>query len=708
MLQNLLVPFQRINEVKTPIIPDYTPEVLTHVTTVNWLGQADIQVRIYLPGLFDRQTSKTTTDAAAPKVQVKVGYGAWQDLHPWTHHSAYWALELSHITPGTPLRFRFCQAGKEWQAIAPLTALERVYETSYVPNLRYQWQHDPPRHTQGRVVMETTLEGLLAGYRSGVLAPRSREEMFRTPIALNMAKTNIPGLLSTWGIDELMITPTSSMADRAHLDPGFNYLTYDVADVDWQVGRSHDFMALVDEFHRYGLSIIPDLPIPHHVFKPFEGSLDQLRRPDNDESIYIDEVAQQFRNHGTWMFKLDDPDVRQQIVAKVVHFVKSFHLKTIRLSDLDGLVLQYAQRTLNYGAILVQELRTALKRQVPNLLVLGEATETVHHPVIETCIDIICNPAGFPMVEELCKPPALCDRPLFPQLDPIVQQVRQTADCPQPEAVYAQLHDEICSNDYASPTRTHVPWAHGQNPAQLAKARGEALVESGDLPQRELLNYVRRTVRAMEALTLFSSRLMYLFVPAVDSLSLGCLNADNNWKVQWEGITPQQLATWAATGLAEREIFLLHEQHRAEMVALRNIFRQFTSVEPDTSTPIIQIQVYHNDPTNSVIGLLRADPTKRDRTLLVIFNLGDNPFSGHPNHYELPVPDKHKGSWTLLFDGDWITPEHTTGHETVIGQAPGTQLHPAQGEFFQNRETLTLSLGARSLLVLQYSNLNLD
>lgn len=700
MLQNLLVPFQRINEVKTLTIPDYTPEALTHVTAVNWLGQSDIQVRIYLPGLFEGQTANATP--AAPRVQVKVGYGPWQNLQPWPRNTAYWVSELHQVMAGTPLRFRFCQRGGEWQAIAPLTALERVYETSYVPNLRYQWQHQPPQFSQGRVVMETTLEGLLAGYRSGILAPRSREEMFRTPIAFNMARTNIPGILSTWGIDELMITPTSSMADRAHLDPGFNYLTYDVADVDWQIGRSQDFMALVDEFHQYGLSIIPDLPLPHHVFKPFEGSLDQLRRPDNHEAIYVDEVVQQFRNHDTWMFKLDDAEVRQQIVDKVVHLIKCFHLKTIRLNDLDSLLLQYAQRTLNYGAILVQELRTALKRHIPDLLVLGEATETASHPVIEACIDINCNPAGFPMVEELCKPPALRDRPLFPNLEPIVRQIRQTATCPRKEAVYAQLHDEICN--YEAIARTHVPWAHGQNPAQLAKNQGDALVAAGYLPQSELLNYVRRTVRAMEALTLFSSRLMYMFVPTVDSLSLGCLNADDNWKVQWEGITPHQLAAWTDTGLAERDIFLLHEQHRAEMVALRNIFRQFTTVDSATSAPLTQVDVYHVDAVNSVLGLLRVD-RHSDRTLLIIFNLGDNPFSGNPNHYELPAPNGYHGQWKLLFDGDWITPERTPGADKGSGQTPGTQLQTEPGEFFQKRDVLSLSLGARSLLVLQYSAL---
>ena len=700
VLQNLLLPFQNKSKAKIPVDLTYQPDVLTCVTHTNWLGQADIQVKIYLPGLY-LDCATDTSETATAKIQVKPGNSPWQSMLPWKQNPNYWVTELRNIFAGTPLRFRFCDAEGLWQPIAPLTALERVYETTYVPNLQHHWQHQPPRFDHGRVIMETTLEGLLAGYNK-VLAPRNREEMFRNPVALNIVRTDLPGALSEWGIDELMVTSTSSMADRAHLDPGFNYLTYDVADVDWQVGRTKDFLQLIDELYQYGLSLIPDLSIPHHVFKPFKGSLDQIQRQDNGELIYVDEEAQQFRNHGTWMFKLSDAEIRKQIVAKVIYFVQCFHLRTIRLSYLDGLMLQYSQREPNYGAILLTELRTALKHYAPDLLIMGEATETAHYPAVEECIDIACTPTGFPMVEELYKPPHQCDRPLFPSIEPIVQHILKTTASQSREAGYAQLHDEICSNEYTATARGNVPWAYGQNPAQLAKVKGDTLVEAGLLPRQELLNYVRRTVRAIEALTMFSSRLMYMFVPAVDALSLGCLNTSDNWKVQWEGLTSEQLATWSSTGLSERQTFLLHDQHRSDMVALRKIFRCHTPVISGKVLPLVQVHICHVDPTNAVIGLLRTDPTRSEHTLLILFNLGDNSFLGSPNSYELPPPLQLKGQWTVVFNGDWLAPQRCTDEQPATGYAPGTFVEPGKGEFFTALDVLTLKVGARSLLVLKH------
>ncbi|NJK28111.1 MAG: hypothetical protein HC925_05905 [Coleofasciculaceae cyanobacterium SM2_3_26] len=191
-----------------------------------------------------------------------------------------------------------------------------MYEVTYVPKLNYPWKHEPPQYNHGRILMETTLEGLLAGYEGGVFAPRSREEMFRNAIAQQMLRTASLDRLAELGIDGILVPTCSSVADRAHLNPRFNYLTYDVADVDWQLGATWDFMRLIDALYDKGLALVPDLTFAHQVKAPFPGSLDEVRHPKTQAFPFVDTQAFAFRDRGTWMFKLEDPHLRRQIVEK--------------------------------------------------------------------------------------------------------------------------------------------------------------------------------------------------------------------------------------------------------------------------------------------------------------------------------------------------------------------------------------------------------
>ena len=658
----------------------YKPESLTHITQVWPNGKVDLAIRLYLPA---QSTPRTA--------QVKQGWWQWHTLNAPDSSNPYWHLTLSQVKPGTALRFRYQDAQRQWHTIAPLTDLERVYGTTYVPRFTYQWTHQAPHYNHGRVVLETTLESLIAGYEGGVFAPRSKEELFRNPIVRQILRTDIPNQLAALGVDEVMVTTCSSVADRSYLEPKFNYLTYDVADLDWQLGTTLDFMQLLDVLYERGVAIVPDLTLVHQVKTPFEGSLDQATGLG-----FTDPEAFQLRDYGTWMFNLADSHLRQQLVEKVVSFVLRYRLKTLRLGYLDGLLLQYSQREVNYGIIFLQELKTALTTHAPGTQILGESFERQCQQHVAGNIDLHYAPYGFPIAEELYKPPGERERALFPDFSPLLTGITYGINCQRRNAIYAQLHDELSENPNATLHRSRAPWAYGKNPAELAKQQGQALVAENLLPPEGLLDYVRRTVRSVESLTLFMTKLLYLYVPAVDSLVLGCSAMGDNWKFHWDDVTPAQLQFWKATGLSDPQIYLLHKQHRLDMARLRQIFRDYTIVDPNTQDPLTAIHLHHTDPTQGVLALWRTNSDRPAESLLVVFNLGSTDFKEQA--YPIPVPNGFQ-AWEVLFDGDYFDPLLVQSQANQFRTLP--LAFPPGSTLKTQHEELLLNLGSYSLIVLK-------
>ncbi|MGK7874220.1 MAG: hypothetical protein AB4426_13170 [Xenococcaceae cyanobacterium] len=691
--------------------PKYSPTHLTRVTRVLENGKVNIAVVIYFPKSYSPAAEQLENPRPPEEwcVQIKLDNGRWHTLNPPEPGGAYWSLELKEVSPGVRLQFRYKDSQGTWQSITPLSDLENVYGSTYVPTLTYKWKNQPPRFNHGKVLMETSLEGLLAGYKGGKLAPRSREEMFQPSIAGRILKTDIPALVAEWAVDELLVPVCSSVADRSYLDPKFNYLTYNVADVDWQIGQSRDFMRLVDRFYENSILIVPDLIFVHQVKNPFEGtpdrSLDRIVRSWDGEKLFVDKDAFFWRDYGTWMFKLADPEIRRQVIEKIVAFAVRFHLKMIRIDYVDGLFKQYSNRDENFGEIFIRELKAELRKVVPDLVVLGETFEfkVAGNPAVKDLIDIFYAPVGFSIVEELCKPPDKMNRPLYPEISHLVSELNRAAFSQRPEAIYTQLHDETWYDEHIGRGRPDVPWAYGSNPAELVKRQGEKLISMGLLQPENLLDYVRRTVRNAEALTMFTAKLRYMFVPTVDSLCLGGLDEQNNWKIIWDGVTPIQMREWKKTGLSERKIYFLHQQHRADMIKLRQIFRNYTKVIEETLQPVVQPKVYHVDTENSVLGLFRLNPVQISDSLIILFNLGARVFRDDVYYdYEVPVPEGFGGKWEVLFDGDWIAPQRRFPNEKTVGYQPGTVLETTSGQYLNEPLVLRLSIGAISLIVLKY------
>jgi len=665
---------------------DYHCQTLTQVTRMGSDEKVDLVIRVYLP-----------LSQARSAVQVKLGRDKWRSLHPCNPDKpTYWELNIERVSTRKALRFRYCNGQGNWQPFVPITNLERVQDVHYVPDFKHQWQHDPPRYNCGQVVMETTLEGLVAAYEGGVFAPRSREEMFLDPISRQIMRTTIPEQLSALGIDAVMVATNSSVADRSYLDPHYNYLAYDVADFDWQLGQTRDTFRLVDAFHGVGLSLIPDLTFVHQVRTPFPGSLDQV-----EASPFVDTEAFAFRDYGTWMFRLEDAEIRRQLIEKIVGFAERYRLSVIRLGYLDGLIYQYSRRETNYGEVFLQELKAEIKRVLPHLKILGESFALQDNLVINDCVDLFYAPYGFPVAEELYKDPAKRQRSLYPDFEILMSAIARGAACQRQNALYAQLHDETCKGG----TREN-----GANPAELARLQGEDLIAMGQLPAEDLLDYTRRLVRNTEAIALFMSKLIYMFVPAVDSLMLGCLNAPDNWKMSWDSVTPEQLVFWEKTGLSDRQIYLLHKQHRQDMARLRQIFRSYTPIDPESNTPLIDVKIYHTDAENGLFGLWRSIPERPYETLFVVFNLGPLAFKDTP--YLLPIPDGFSGQWEVLFDGDWIDPllrtrdrqHYINSNQELIAYDPGTLLQTQSSSPQADTETtlLPLNLGAFNLMILKF------
>jgi len=659
---------------------DNNYQTLTHVTGIWPDGKVDLAICVYLPLPQGRSS-----------VQVKLGQGRWRSLTPRNPDApTYWELTLEQVAPGKALRFRYCNRKGHWQPFAPMTNLERVQDVHYIPRLNYQWRYDSPICNHGQIVMETTLEGLVAAYEGGVFAPRSREEMFLDPISRQMTRTMIPEQLAALGIDAVMTATNSSVADRSHLNPYYNYLSYDVADFDWQLGPAQETLKLVDTFYGAGISLVPDLTFIHQVRTPFPGSLDQI-----EASPYMDTEAFAFRDYGTWMFRLEDPEIRRQLIEKIIAFAARYRFSVIRLGYLDGLIYQYSRRETNYGELFLQELKAEMKRVVPKLKIIGEAFAVKDNPVIQECIDFLYAPYGFPVVEELYKDPKKRKRSLYPDFETLIPSIEHGVTNQRQNAIYAQLHDETCEGG----TREN-----GANPAELARLQGEDLIAMGQLSREDLLDYTRRLVRNTEAIALFMSKLVYMFVPAVDSLMLGSLNQEGNWKVSWDSVTPEQLTFWEKTGLSERQVYLLHKQHRQDMARLRQIFRSHSPIDAESKIPLTEIEICHTDAENAVFGLLRSIPERPYETLFILFNLGPITFKNHP--YSVPIPNSYSGQWEVLFDGDWIDPllrtrdrqSNINSNEELTAYDPGTLLDTQSS----SKTILPLNLGSFNLVVLKF------
>lgn len=600
-----------------------------------------------------------------------------------TRYSVNSELHVRYRGPDGRRRFAAAQGtcenlnGRLYVARPPLAPIER-----------------PPRTGQAKVCLECPLESLLAGFGDAAYAPREIQEMLLDSISDRMLRAGIPTQIARREIDEVMAPVFPSVADRARLNPKFNYLTYAVGEVDWQIGRPEEFAALISGFHSAGLRLIPDLIFAHFVRGANPVAMDTVADA-NGKKLYVDDDPYLFRDYGTWMYDLANPGVRSFLVQKIAGFLRLYGLDTFRLDYVDGIALQYSRREVNFGDTFLRELNAALRKLPQDITVIGEAFSTRDRESVRELIDVPYMPRGFTIAEILYCPASKSANPSKVDVVRLAQEIEYGARGDEPEAVYAQLHDETWYDPHIREGRPHVPWAYGAFPAQLARHVARDRVGLGLLAGRDTLDFVRKRVRTVESMTMFAARYRYMMTPAVDSLTLGRFDKDRRWVMEWNDPTPIDMISWRKTGLTDAMIFHLHDRHRHEMRRLRAIWREWTPIDEENGKPLVELEVLMADEPTSVLIMLRRVPGRREGTHLVVWNLGAHEFFGEMT-FKIPLPLDLGGHWKVLFDGDYISPDDMGQGGRSAGYDPGYVL----GTEDNGRLELAVKLRKWGILVL--------
>jgi len=644
-------------------------------------GRVDLRLRFYLPEEF------------GTRVSYAAGWGRWQEAARLEGRPGWWEARLEGLRPNRELRFRYRDFAGRWQALAPVGGCENLNGRFAVPKIGHDWKAASPRTNRAKVLLEATLEGLIGGYGDGIQAPSELQDQLTATVSRRLLRCRAVDRLAKLEIDEIMAPVGPAVADRARLNPKFNYLTYAVGDVDWQIGTPADLQALVDALYARGVRLVPDLIFAHFVKNPHAAALDNIVGR-NGRRLYADGDPYLFRDYGTWMYDFGNPEVRRILCARLADFVRTYHLDVVRFDYVDGIMLQYSRRKENLGEVFLRELKAALREAKPDLIIIGEAFSTGGAPAVQEAIEVVYCPRGFVVAEELYRPPSQLERPRYPDLRPILAQAAGAGGTDRREAVYAQLHDEAWWDPHIRMGRPDTPWAYGAQPAELARRCGLELVEARLLQHRGLLEFVRRRVRLVEAFTMFLSNLRYMYLPGVDSLALGRLDEEGRWRVEWDDPAPQDVVYWRSTGLDATEIHRLHDQHRRDMLRLRRLYRETSEVEEYGQWPLTRVAVQHANVDGCVISLLRRHVRDPARASIVVFNFGPNTYH-YSTEYQLPVPEDLAGEWAVAFDGDRMDADLLVKGGLSSGYAPGHRLRSEAGN------KLVLELGAQSLLVLR-------
>ena len=644
------------------------------------------EILIYLP------------ESAGTKLEYRRNNGRWRGIEKSVDGDH--RIELNGSAIGTEYSFRYRNSKGQIRPIMPLSGLENLRGRYFHEDSDYEWKHPPPRPGHARVCLECTLEGLLAQYGMGRHAPGELQDLLVSSVAERIAESQLPELLEQFVVDELMAPIFPSVADRTHLDPKFNYLVYEIGSIDWQLGRPKEFKHLMDRFFGCGISIVPDLIFAHAVRSPFPGSLDTIEDGGNGGRLLADEQAYLFRDYGTWMYDWNNAELCRLLVGKLIRFFREYRFPVVRVDYIDGMIYQYRDRSENAAETMLRELKAQIDRLSERLIVMGEAFSTAGNPVVQAIIDVPYRPRGFSIAEQLYRPPSQCQRKDAPDIGPIVPTLQDLENTSGAEAVYAQLHDEAWEDEHIRRGRPDVPWAYGAQPAQLALRCGRELVAAGLIGSRDLLDFTRRRVRAVEALTMFCATTRYLMIPAVDSLGLGRLDEPGRWRMTWDDPLAADMRVWLKTGIEEVDVFRLHDQHRADMVKLRRLYRELTPIDEESHAPLIRVRLLNADSEAAVLCLERAHIHGARPPVLVLFNLGLISFPA-ALPYQLSVPPELAGKWRVCFDGDNFEHAYLRFGERPSGYAPDQEVQTGSSDLHRNEHVLALAIGAGSLLVLE-------
>ncbi len=576
---------------------------ISRVTKRHPSGMVDYQVCIYLGFLGDKKVLRVSckTDELIPR--------RWRLSA--VKNGSFWELCLHRIKPGTALFFRLELDDGRSIPFVPLGESDVVNGVVRVPDYHPNWlQPQASKNEPGgkqpnagmAILLEQTLEGLLADYEQGVYFTDAIEELLSWSVADRILQTQIPEMVRDLGYTEIMFPLYASVADRCNLDPKFNYLVYNLSP-DWQLGTANDLRSLVHRFRKCGIELVPDLVFVHQVRNPYQGSSD-------DVSMHIEEISPLedpdpflFRDYGTWHFNLGDPIVREIIADKILETILVLDFQVLRVDYIDGLLMQSANRATNHGALLLHELRQRLKRDCPGVRIIGEAFQTAGDPAVVALIDSIYAPRGFGLLDLLLN--SVEDRVLATSntVDGLTQLVADFNNQSHTESNYSQLHDECWCDHWISRGRPHTPWAYGAMPMGLALKRIDSLIDHGWIePGQHIETAVALTI-LIRTLGLALSFSRWMETSGCLSLDQGGLDDPLHWQFPWSPTEVHSRRLFPAAGVNEDRRRALITGARAHVAAANHLFRRLGRSE--LSPFGVPLRMVHGDVQSGLTAFVR-------------------------------------------------------------------------------------------------------
>lgn len=493
-----------------------------------------------------------------------------------------WECKLKKIRPGTGLDLTIEVNDGRTLPFVPIGESDVVNGVVRVPDCDPAWLDStnaacgpnatPDRQTMA-ILLEQTLEGLLAVYDGGTYFTDAAEELISWSIAARLLQTRIPEQIRDLGYTEIMFPLYASVANRCHLNSKFNYLVYNLS-ADWQLGSSRELRALVHRFRDCGIELVPDLVFVHQVSNPYDGSSDDLAERDAEIRPYQDTDAFLFRDYGTWHFDLEDPIIRQILIEKFGEVILGLDLKIARVDYIDGLIMQYANREINWSKILLNELRQYIMQYFPNLRIIGEAFQTAAEPEVKSLIDSAYSPRGFALLDLLLGPGHEHHQVIRGCVERLTDTIEESNNQSGSESNYTQLHDECWQDDWISLGRPHTPWAYGMMPMGLSLKRVDTLIQHDWIDASERLHAAAKLTQIIRVLGATLSFTRWMETSGCLSLDQGRLDDSGHWKFCWDENSKLSKTLFLGEGLSREERRYLFSSLRHNVAATNQLLKK--------------------------------------------------------------------------------------------------------------------------------------
>lgn len=621
----------------------------------------------------------------------------WVSMKPSENGDDTWRLGVKALPLSeSSVLFRYRNSHGEWKEVDGDDSKYREIEVrgafdhyAVVPDMAYDWKHRLPIPRNGVVVFEGTLPGLLANWKDGEYFPNDSKDLDGMSLAERIRQSGVIDAIKEKGYNAIMLPIQASAADLVSYNWKFSYLIRGFGAIDSHIGTWSEMKALIDEFHRAGILVIPDLVFVHHVKNTSIRSIDTMVDASG-RHLWFDDHPKLHRDYGTWMVNLEDPVIRKQLVEQVVRLVSELRLPLFRFDYVDGMLIQYENRPVNYGEIFVRELVESFKRNNCPAVRVSEAFEKGQTEAAKLLADVRYHPwVGFVAADQaLMVPEAVAQQGI--DIQPIVRAISNATgkQYTTPGLGYAFSHDEVGRDEDVMKGRqdpkTGVPSnAVGGHAGQLAQNRAKRLVELGLLERSEMLNYSANHVAMIEAIAMFGSDFAYM---TGGFFKLGSYDEANGWQALWRVDQNPDIATWAGlTGLPKSRVQSRLERYEKQMELLRKVFQDTTPIDYKTRKPVVVISSNHSNPEKGIFTILRKNSLQPEKSLLVVVNFGREAFSS----YEIPAPEGMPGKWEVVTDLNGTNP-------------PYERVASKEGDVSSDLPAIGLKLSPHNMVVLRY------